>query len=133
MKIQLTRSCKIEGVWRNPGSIVEIADKDASRLLTLKAAERLVEITTEDDVVTDDESAEAIEDLAQIDGVSSELAEILYEAGYKTIQQVAEAEPEDLIRLKGVGKKSVEKIQDSAEELLELSEDDDDNGDEGEN
>ena len=119
MKIQLKRSCKIEGVWRDPGSIVEIADQDANRLLTLKAAERLVEVTTEDDVVTDDESLEAIEELEKIDGVSSELAELLYEAGYKTIQQVAEAEPEDLIRLKGIGKKSVETIQDSAEELLE--------------
>jgi len=46
---------------------------------------------------------------------------MLYEAGYKTVQQVAEADPEDLIRIKGIGKKNVEKIQDSAEELLEES------------
>jgi len=120
MKIQLTKSVKISGSWRNPGSVVEIDNKEANRLLVLKACIELSDVLVAD-LPTDEEVEDSFNELETIDGVSTELAEMLYEAGYKTVQQVAEADPEDLIRIKGIGKKNVEKIQDSAEELLEES------------
>jgi len=119
MIIQLTRSVKIGGEWKQPGSTIEVPDDDAKRLVVLKAA---TQIERSAEIHTDDELEESFNDLEGIDGVSAELARTLHEAGYKTIQQVAEAEPEDLIRLKGIGRKTVETIQDSAQELLEEEE-----------
>jgi len=120
MKIQLTKSVKISGSWRNPGFVTEIDNKEANRLLVLKACIELSDVLVAD-LPTDEEVEDSFNELETIDGVSTELAEMLYEAGYKTVQQVAEADPEDLIRIKGIGRKNVEKIQDSAEELLEES------------
>lgn len=118
MKIQLTKSVKISGSWRNPGSVVEIDNNEANRLLVLKACIELSDVLIAD-LPTEEEIEDFFNELVGIDGVSEELAETLYEAGYKTVQQVAEADPGDLLRIKGIGKKNVEKIQDSAEELLE--------------
>ena len=61
---------------------------------------------------------EIAEELKMIDGVDEDLAYRLIEAGYVTVQSVAEAKPEDLIKIKGVGKRSVVKIQESADDLI---------------
>jgi len=116
MIIQLNRPVKIGGAWKQPGSTLELEDGEAKRLVVLKAA---VQVEPSENVSIDDDIEDALEELEGIESVSTELAELLHQAGYKTIQQVAEAEPEDLIRLKGIGPRSVETIQDSAQELLE--------------
>ena len=50
--------------------------------------------------------------------MNDETAKNLVEAGFNTIQKVAEAAQEDLIALKGLGKKSAEKVQAAAEEMV---------------
>jgi len=123
MLVQFTKSVKMDGVWRDPGFIGDVEVVEANRLITLKACTKLSDAVVEEvvsgSIATGDELEEDLNDLQLIDGVTKELATTLYEAGYKTVEQVAEAQPGDLKRLKGIGKKNVQVIQDSAEEMLE--------------
>ncbi len=63
-----------------------------------------------------EESCLSISDLP---GVGAKVEGILNEAGFKEIEDIAKAKLEDLIEIKGVGKKTAEKILESAKELME--------------
>lgn len=131
IKVTLTRSAKINQIWRKPGDVVDFADDDgANRLIRLKAATLHVEPEKKaveepkapaggsgggSNVELDDE----VELISSIEGVSDELASLLVKEGFNTIQKVAEANPDDLTNIRGIGNKSVEKIQDSAEEIIQ--------------
>ncbi len=63
-----------------------------------------------------EESCLSISDLP---GVGPKVEGILDEAGFKTIEEIAKAKLEDLTGIKGVGKKTAEKILESAKDLME--------------
>jgi len=63
-----------------------------------------------------EESCLSISDLP---GVGAKVEGILDKAGFKEIEDIANAKLEDLTEIKGVGKKTAEKILESAKELME--------------
>ncbi len=56
------------------------------------------------------EPAEADAGIESIEGVGPKTAQALIEAGYKTVEDIKKATEEDLLAVKGIGKKTVEKI-----------------------
>jgi len=114
-----------------PGAIRDFTDEEANRLIALRSAEPLVssvadstpsdqvdaEAKSEGESYTDEELKEIAEKLKEIDGVNEEIAYRLIESGFLTVQSVAEADRDDLIAIKGIGKKNVGKIQESAEDI----------------
>jgi len=63
---------------------------------------------------------EELVDLIMIKYVGRKRARLLFDAGYKTVQEVAYAKPYDLMKIKGIGKKIAEKIIANAKALLQL-------------
>ncbi|MFH1790664.1 MAG: transcription termination factor NusA [Candidatus Omnitrophota bacterium] len=55
--------------------------------------------------------------ITDIKGVGKAAGKVLLEAGYDTVAKIAEASPEDLIKLEGIGKKGAEKIITAAKEM----------------
>lgn len=115
MRVKIMGLVIHDGVEYQPGTIADFEEDAAGRLVRLKAAVPVENEETNDLDV--DDMADMAEQLCKIEGVNNEVAYNLIEAGFKTIQSVAEAVPEDLVSVKGIGKKSVKKIQESAEEL----------------
>ena len=115
MRIQTLVTVYHDKVEYAPGTIVEMEDKAGRRLIRLKAA-----ILAEDKISEASTSAleEAVEELCKIDGIDEAVAYRLIEAGFESIQSVAEAVVEDLTAIKGIGSKTVVTIQESAEDLL---------------
>lgn len=119
-----------------PGAIRDFTDEESNRLIALKSAEPLASAVTdsipsdqvdfvvesEDEAYTDEELKEIAEKLKEIDGVNEEIAYRLIESGFLTTQSVTEADRDDLIAIKGIGKKNVGKIQESAEDIQDLTE-----------
>lgn len=134
MKIRLLVSVKIDKDWHEAGTIIDREDSFCGSLIRQKAAEVYEGKIMLTDPVNVDEEIEAseedltemAEELCKIDGINSDLAYKLIEAGYGTIQSVAEAVPADLLAIKGIGKKTIKGIQESAEDLMENSTPDDD-------
>lgn len=56
--------------------------------------------------------------IANLDGVGKKTSQALAEAGYDTIEKIANAKLEDLKKVPGVGKKTAEKIFNSAKERM---------------
>jgi len=131
MRVRLLKSVKDGSGWHEPGAIVDLSDEDANSLVRMKSAELLnsaigdstpsdqadAEAESEGEEYTDEELKEIAEKLKEIDGVNEEIAYRLIESGFLTIQSVAEADRDDLIAIKGIGKKNVGKIQESAEDI----------------
>jgi DNA uptake protein ComE-like DNA-binding protein len=53
---------------------------------------------------------EVIEAYSKVDGIDTELATKLYEAGYGSMNELKEAEPEDLVLIEGISKDQSEQI-----------------------
>ena len=58
-------------------------------------------------------------DLEEMSGVSEKVANALREAGFETIQSLAEADPEALLDVKGVGPKTVDSLLATAQATLD--------------
>lgn len=125
MRIRLLVSVKDGDGWHNPGTILDRDDDEARRLILQKAAEVVEEkiVTEDDEEVSEGDLQKMAVELVEIDGVNDDLAYRLIEAGYGSVQSVAEAEPEDLIEIKGIGRTSVKKIQESASDIIDGSKD----------
>jgi ERCC4-type nuclease len=123
MDIRLLRSMRDGKVWHNPGDVLEADEETAKYLIAKKAAVPLeAEEEVPDDTdegLTTEEVNEIRESLNEIDGVNDVIADELIRAGYTSIKAVAEAEEKDLIAIRGIGKSTASKIQESAEELTE--------------
>jgi len=128
MKVQLTKPVKDGGEWKNPGTICDFEDGVARKLIRQHCATVLVSPPPSDVASGGDgdgtSDGEAIEKLCEIEGVNIDIASRLYEAGYKTVQDVEEARQKDLLTIKGIGRKNVSVIQESAGDLM-VSEDPD--------
>ena len=61
------------------------------------------------------------DDLKELAGVGQTLEKELKKAGFKTIASIAAASPEQLIAVPGVGKKTAERLRQSASEKLAAS------------
>jgi N utilization substance protein A len=57
--------------------------------------------------------------ISELPGVGKKILESLKEAGLNNVNDLAKAKIEDLLKLKGIGKKTAEKILDAAKELKE--------------
>lgn len=142
MQIRLIKSVKLDTRWLMPGVIVdtdkgEMTDEIAADLIKDKAAVEIgeegqpvpppapeVEEPEEDEEVDEEEEEfTPADELCQIDGVNNELANALVEAGYLSLEDVATADPKDLVKISGIGKKISVSIVESASELLNESED----------
>jgi len=135
MRIRLLNTV-IDGSGEHaPGAIRDFPDDEANRLIMLRAAEPLSSTvpssspsddiySSEDEEYTEEELIEMAEKLKEIDGVNEEIAYRLIEAGFHDIQSVAEANRDDLIVIKGIGKRNVGKIQESAEDLMDSTDED---------
>lgn len=55
--------------------------------------------------------------ISDLPGVGKKAEQVLIEAGFKTIADIANSAPEALIGIKGIGKKTAEKIYEAAKEL----------------
>ena len=62
---------------------------------------------------------EAIAQLARIDGVSEQVARNMYRMGFRALEEVAEATPEELGGIQGVGAENAQKIRGAAETTME--------------
>lgn len=133
MRVRLLTSVKDGSGWHEPGVIRDFSDEDARSLIRSKSAEavsaipsniipsvEIESVESEKDVYSDEELREMADALKQIDGVDEEIAYRLLEAGFHDVQSVAEAERDVLIAIKGIGKKNVTKIQESAEDLVDF-------------
>ncbi|MBN1801018.1 MAG: hypothetical protein JW891_05885 [Candidatus Lokiarchaeota archaeon] len=60
------------------------------------------------------------EEIERVKGIGPAAASRLFKAGIKTIEQLAEARPEDLAFVKGIGVISAKKIIENANEILRL-------------
>lgn len=127
MKIRLLVSVKDGKDWFEPGTILERSSEEANSLITQKAAEVLGDtpvLNQEGDVASVEETSEEVltemvEELMKVDGITREIAGRLIEAGFQTVQAVAEARVEDLQEIKGLSKKKISLIQESAEDLID--------------
>ena len=127
MKIRLLVSVKDGKIWYEPGTILERSSEEASSLIAQKAAEVIGDepvLNTADDVVSvgeasEEDLSEMAEELMKVDGITRELAYRFIEAGFQTVQAVAEARVEDLQEIKGLSKKKIALIQGSAEDLID--------------
>lgn len=128
MKIETIVAVQHNGTMFPPGSVMDLGEVEANRLIRLKAA---VEVEQETDESSDEmqdheaqkrEYEKAIEELMPIDGINEDLADRLFDAGYKSVKDIAEADPDELQKVKGIGKKNCETIQDSADEILDAQE-----------
>jgi N utilization substance protein A len=62
---------------------------------------------------------EAIAQLARIDGVSEQVARNMYRMGFRALEEVAEATPEEIGSIQGVGPENAQKIRAAAETTME--------------
>lgn len=62
---------------------------------------------------------EAIAQLARIDGVSEQVARNMYRMGFRALEEVAEATPEEIGGIQGVGPENAQKIRAAAETTME--------------
>lgn len=131
MRIRILKSVKDSSGWIEPGAVRDFDDAEARRLIRLRAAEEysLPSVPANDGEEEEEEQSletlqQKVDALKKIDGVHEDLAHRLIEAGFETVQSVADAHPEHLIEIKGIGVRSVGNIQESAEDLKEIQEDD---------
>jgi transcription termination factor NusA len=71
-----------------------------------------------EEYMSEEEYAQVLSALQEIEGVNRSLAEKLVEAGFQSVEDVSNASAEALTEVSGIGKKSVGKIIASAQSLL---------------
>lgn len=88
----------------------------------VRLASRLIgwdlDIRTREEIVKEKEEAKKAREQIMLDGVGGKLLDALLDAGYGSLEKLAKAKVDDLVQIKGVGKKKAEKIVDMAKEKL---------------
>ena len=123
MQVKLLVSAKVGGEWKKPGAVVELLDDEARRLFRLEAAQRpsVIEVGSSSDTYTREDVDDMIEKLIEVEGVDNKLVGDLIDAGFTDVELLMNAEVNDLCQIKGIGKRTAERIIDSAAELAKLS------------
>jgi len=76
------------------------------------------EDSVEAEVITEEEYREMLDDLCKVNGIDQAMAESLFDSGIETVEDLANALPESLTKIKGIGKATAPKIIESAKGLL---------------
>jgi N utilization substance protein A len=92
------------------GQNVRLASKLVGVSLNIKSASEVSKATSEEKKSEGSSKPE----VNKLEGVGKKTAEVLIEAGYDTIDKLAEAEVSDLVKIPGVGAKTAEKIINNA-------------------
>lgn len=74
--------------------------------------------SVEGEVITEEEYQEMLDDLCKVNGIDQAMAESLFDSGIETVEDLANAIPESLTKIKGIGKATAPKIIKSAKGLL---------------
>lgn len=128
MKIKTLTAIKHNGANVPIDSTLTVDESDKSavkefdRLVRLGAAEVVESADPKDsDELGGGETHldQTVDKLCELEGVEADLAHKLIDAGFTTVKEVYEADPKDLEKIKGVGKKTAEKMQLSAEPIIE--------------
>ena len=90
------------------GQNVRLASKLTGWSIDIRSKKDVAKEKLEGAMVTEPGGAEA--GIESIEGVGPKTAQALMEAGYKTVEDLKKATEEDLLAVKGIGKKTVEKI-----------------------
>ena len=109
MEIKTLVDIKTSKGWREAGSILEMNDNDAKRLVDLNAATKYVE----------DPATEIVGGISELDGVEDNFLEELLATEFNTVETLANATVEDLTPVNGIGKKTAEKIIESAKKSID--------------
>ena len=119
MLVKLKVSVKVDGSWKNPGAVVPLPDDEAKRLFKLGAADRpsKIDMPANSNTYASEEIDEIISTLTEIDGISEKLVGDVIEAGYSSLQSIAEISVDELVKIKGIGENTAERIIESATEL----------------
>lgn len=109
------------------GSVLEIDDSEAKRLLKLKAAKCMEDDLDDEEIESEDQTKkpEVLIGLKEIPGIKDEVIEALTGEGIYSVQELAEKDPEDLVIIKGIGAKTAERLIDAANEILDNREESD--------
>ena len=105
------------------GQNVKLAAKLVGYELDVKSTEQLAEEKKKSEEALEGKGSEegAQEELtiSALPGIGPKSEKVLIAAGYKTIDDIANATLEDLLNVKGIGKKTAEKIIEAAKEFKE--------------
>lgn len=133
VKIALDKPVKLNSKWYNPPRTLKVELSIASDIILAKAGH-----FTDPDEAVDVSELENLKDtksltgsgnanpnrdsvvsaLCDIEGISTDLAEKLIDAGFTSVNDVYNADAEALCVVKGIGEKLVKTIQESASALV---------------
>lgn len=113
MLIKLKVLAKVDGEWKSPNSLVNLDDAEARKLIANKQA---VDPNLFGNVNVAPASGvdSMIEELISVEGIDDKLVGDIIDAGYTSIEKLSDAIADDLVKIKGIGVKTAEKIIDSA-------------------
>lgn len=106
---------KKDGVYKDPGNIIPMANDKAKELINANLAEKVNNHTPEYEVdksddLTDNEFDEVLSNLVKVDGINDQIGSALIDAGYD-IESIAESDPETLSsEVSGIGKRNAPRI-----------------------
>ena len=95
------------------GQNVRLASKLTGWSIDIRSKKDIVKEKLED--MTDGASQTEAQDLESLEGIGPKTAVALAEAGFKTLEDLQNATDEQLLAIKGVGKKAVEKIRSASQ------------------
>lgn len=117
---EAARLIRLEAAYKlhpaNRSNEVQVEQADSAEIPEVHAASE--DDNDEEEYMSEEEYAEILKQLQEIEGINRSLAEKLVESGFQSIEEVANASQEELVEVSGIGKKSVSKIISSAQELL---------------
>lgn len=94
------------------GQNVRLASKLTGWSIDIRSNKEIVKEKLESQMAEPEAVAEN-RPLESIDGIGPKTAQALSEAGYKTLEDLKNAKEEELLQVKGIGKKTIEKIMSS--------------------
>ena len=126
VKVALDKPVKLNDKWYNPPRTLKVEASIASEIVLAKAGhftdpDEAVDVNTNKPVssLSVEERDSLVSILCDIDGISTDLAEKLVDAGLKSIVDVYESDMSTLTDIKGIGEKLVKTIQASAGDLID--------------
>ena len=92
------------------GQNVRLASKLTGWSIDIRSKKDIAKEKLEATMSPEASSGDETVGIESIEGVGPKTAEALHEAGYKTVEDLKKASKEDLLAVKGIGKKTLEKI-----------------------
>lgn len=112
-RVKLPYSSAISVIGHKKGAFCDPADAEGD-------VPDLVNKVVDEEPGTEHETL--VSTLCNVDGVNMNIAEKLIDKGFKSVENLAEADLDKLTEIKGIGEKLAETIQNSAVDILEDTE-----------